>query len=261
MVPTVECVPQGCGIGVSVFDVVVGPPSDPFAIEGHRLHCRVDILIQLKGIYLKNARFNISNPNRLHSESFKTSLPTIEHAVCYWSTRYDWFIIVTLIGWTGVTGTLHAMQRTALKKKHGIFVLNWVCLSSLNFFFTSWNQIVLFYSLQNPISLTHLKVFQVSRQLIIIFGHTVLSVVLEVVWQTIIKEHRTLWRRTIAAKGQHQDESSTSLPFVRVWGTTFVQSSNVTFKKKSMVKFSLHTHGFGFGSEQWKHGWLFPTPV
>lgn len=47
-----------------------------------------------------------------------------------------------------------------------------------------------------PMLLTHLKVIQVSRQLVIIFRHTVLSVVLEVVGQTIIKEHRPLWRKT-----------------------------------------------------------------
>ena len=49
------------------------------------------------------------------------------------------------------------------------------------------------YFFKYSVLLTHLKVIQVSRQLVIIFGHTIPSVVLEVVGQTIIKEHRPLW--------------------------------------------------------------------
>lgn len=48
----------------------------------------------------------------------------------------------------------------------------------------------------NPMLLSHLKITEVSIQLVIISGHTILSVVLEVVGQTIIKEHRSLWRKT-----------------------------------------------------------------
>lgn len=45
-------------------------------------------------------------------------------------------------------------------------------------------------------SVTHCEAIQVSRQLVIIFGDSIPSVVLEVVSQPIIKEHGPLWRKT-----------------------------------------------------------------
>lgn len=45
-----------------------------------------------------------------------------------------------------------------------------------------------------PMLLSHLKIIQVSRQLGNILGGTITSVVLEVVGQTIIKEHGPLAR-------------------------------------------------------------------
>lgn len=44
--------------------------------------------------------------------------------------------------------------------------------------------------------LTHFKVIQVSVQLLVIFGHAIFPVVLEVVGQTIIKEHGSLLKKT-----------------------------------------------------------------
>lgn len=44
--------------------------------------------------------------------------------------------------------------------------------------------------------LTHFKVIQVSIQLLVIFGHAIFPVALEVVGQTIIKEHRSLLKET-----------------------------------------------------------------
>lgn len=45
-------------------------------------------------------------------------------------------------------------------------------------------------------SLTHLKVIQVSIQLLIIFGHTIFSIVLEIIGQPIIKKHGSLLKKT-----------------------------------------------------------------
>lgn len=50
--------------------------------------------------------------------------------------------------------------------------------------------------LQYCMFLTHFKVRQVSKQLVIVFRNTILSVVLEVVGQTIVKEHRPLLIKT-----------------------------------------------------------------
>lgn len=44
--------------------------------------------------------------------------------------------------------------------------------------------------------LTHFEVIQVSIQLLVIFGHGIFPVVLEVVGQTIIKEHGPLLKKT-----------------------------------------------------------------
>lgn len=44
--------------------------------------------------------------------------------------------------------------------------------------------------------LTHFEVIQVSIQLLVIFGHAIFPVVLEVVGQTIIKEHGPLLKKT-----------------------------------------------------------------
>lgn len=45
-------------------------------------------------------------------------------------------------------------------------------------------------------NLTHLKVIQVSIQLLVIFGHSIFSIVLEIVGQTIIKKHGSLLKKT-----------------------------------------------------------------
>lgn len=42
----------------------------------------------------------------------------------------------------------------------------------------------------------HFEVIQVSIQLLVIFGHAIFPVVLEVVGQTIIKEHGPLLKKT-----------------------------------------------------------------
>lgn len=44
--------------------------------------------------------------------------------------------------------------------------------------------------------LTDLKVTQVSTQLLVIFGHTIFSIVLEIVGQTIIKKHGSLLKKS-----------------------------------------------------------------
>ena len=60
---------------------------------------------------------------------------------------------------------------------------------------------------QHPILLTHLKIVQVSGQLVEIFRHTVLSVVLEVVGQTIIKEQGALRRKRESQKHSRGSET------------------------------------------------------
>lgn len=71
--------------------------------------------------------------------------------------------------------------------------------------------------------LTYFEVIQVSIQLLVIFGHAIFPVVLEVVGQTIVKEHGALLKK------RQRQHMPTSCDIPPAFGSNLEQGSNAEF--------------------------------
>lgn len=105
---TIEGVDQRRHAGISVFDVVVSPPSNPFSIQRHSLLSPVDRMTERKGVFRKRQKELRQSENETVFIVGNNCyiMHTIKHAVCQRSTRNDWYVAAITSIRVTVTGRI-----------------------------------------------------------------------------------------------------------------------------------------------------------